>query len=237
MIFVGRLACGIGSDPRFNCQLDVVDLFCVGPLRRPWQDRKAGAEKRGPVRAETLRTPLPHTKQVHHIEQLAPATSECPVVASWPRGRVVELAPELRVSSGRQCRRSRVVVLAPAASECPVVASGVGVGRLGWHQRLRVPSSRVRWSGSGDWAGTWAPSVQWSAMPSESGGCFGWAGSVGWFGTLASEERWSTRWAGSVGWAGTPASGSGGRAGSARWAAWVGWLGGLGWQPHPQQNL
>ncbi|MBM7772398.1 hypothetical protein JOD54_002602 [Actinokineospora baliensis] len=49
--------------------LDGADLVCAGPLRQPWQDRKAGAEKRGPVRAETLRLPPPHAKQVRPIEQ------------------------------------------------------------------------------------------------------------------------------------------------------------------------
>ncbi|MBM7771816.1 hypothetical protein JOD54_002020 [Actinokineospora baliensis] len=109
-----------------------MDLFCVGPLRQPWQDRKAGAEKHGPVRAGTLRLPPPHTKQVHPIEQLAPATSECPVVASG-------------VGVGRLgWHRS---------SECPVV----GLAGLARWVGLAAATPSVQWSvmlsESGGWAG------------------------------------------------------------------------------------
>ncbi|MBM7770215.1 hypothetical protein JOD54_000419 [Actinokineospora baliensis] len=64
----------IALDPRFECRLDAVDLFCVGPLRQPWQDRKSRGRKAWPCSEARLRLTSPHTKQVHPIEQLAPAT-------------------------------------------------------------------------------------------------------------------------------------------------------------------
>ncbi|MBM7776172.1 hypothetical protein JOD54_006376 [Actinokineospora baliensis] len=54
-----RTRCGAGG-------LDGANLFCAGPLRQPWQDRKAGAEKHGPAahNATTAATP-PKTGPPH----------------------------------------------------------------------------------------------------------------------------------------------------------------------------
>ncbi|MBM7773925.1 hypothetical protein JOD54_004129 [Actinokineospora baliensis] len=46
------LAGGASSEPSSCGGLDGANLFCAGPLRQSWQDRKAGAEEHGPVRAE-----------------------------------------------------------------------------------------------------------------------------------------------------------------------------------------
>ncbi|MBM7773299.1 hypothetical protein JOD54_003503 [Actinokineospora baliensis] len=82
---VGSWWCGV---------LDEANLFCAGPLRQPWQDRKAGAEKHGPVRAQRY--------DCRHPTQNKSAPS-----SSWHR--------KVRVSSGRHCCRSRVVGLAGLA--------------------------------------------------------------------------------------------------------------------------
>ncbi|GAA3013373.1 hypothetical protein GCM10010483_67790 [Actinokineospora diospyrosa] len=60
-----------------------MDLFCAGPLRHPWQDRKAGAEKTGPVRYRRYGCRPPHTKQVHPIEHLAPASPTVQALGKW----------------------------------------------------------------------------------------------------------------------------------------------------------
>ncbi|GAA2996162.1 hypothetical protein GCM10010483_46120 [Actinokineospora diospyrosa] len=67
----------IGPDPRQCEKLDGVDLFCAGPLRHPWQDRKAGAQKQAlPLNDATGAVP-PHKTDPPHR---APGTSDsdCP---------------------------------------------------------------------------------------------------------------------------------------------------------------
>ncbi|GAA2983287.1 hypothetical protein GCM10010483_29420 [Actinokineospora diospyrosa] len=57
----------IGPDPRQCGKLDGANLFCVGPLQHPTQNRKAGAQKQA-LPLTTLRVLSPHAKQVRPIE-------------------------------------------------------------------------------------------------------------------------------------------------------------------------
>ncbi|MCP2273461.1 hypothetical protein LV75_005990 [Actinokineospora diospyrosa] len=78
-----RLAFGIASDPRFSSF-----ARCGGPVLRgapttPDAEPQSRGPKAGPAARTTLRVPSPHTKQVHPIEHLAPATPTVQALSRW----------------------------------------------------------------------------------------------------------------------------------------------------------
>ncbi|MBM7775231.1 hypothetical protein JOD54_005435 [Actinokineospora baliensis] len=126
--WVGRLRLRHRDPVReFRALLDVVDLFCAGPLRQPWQDRKAGAEKHGPAarRRYGCRPPTQYR--------------------STPSSRWHQ---RLRVSSGRLRRRGRAAGMAPPAPSVQWLGSVVGVGWLGWRGWLGGVGLALATSGS-----------------------------------------------------------------------------------------
>ncbi|GAA2975063.1 hypothetical protein GCM10010483_18940 [Actinokineospora diospyrosa] len=53
-------------------------MFCVGPLRHPWQDRKAGAEKHGPVRYRRYGCRPPTQNKSAPSSRPGTSDSDCP---------------------------------------------------------------------------------------------------------------------------------------------------------------
>ncbi|MBM7771472.1 hypothetical protein JOD54_001676 [Actinokineospora baliensis] len=106
--------------------LDGANLFCAGPLRYPWQDRKSRGRKAWPCSEARLRAPLPHAKQVRPIEQLA------------PRGPSVQWSAPLSESGGRG---------GTGCSECPVVGLAGLARRAGF--RGQVCAARLWLDGEG----------------------------------------------------------------------------------------
>ncbi|GAA3008414.1 hypothetical protein GCM10010483_61770 [Actinokineospora diospyrosa] len=131
----GRLAFGIATRDRtasspggdLGARSAIFELcsmrwtcFARGPYDTRRRTAKQGP-KDWPCRAETLRVPSPHTKQVHPIEHLAPAS---PTVQAL----------------GWQGSRERAE-MAPAVPSVHALGKWAGAdltGGAGWHRRVRV---------------------------------------------------------------------------------------------------
>ncbi|MCP2268254.1 hypothetical protein LV75_000740 [Actinokineospora diospyrosa] len=138
----GRLACGIAtrfgrprrlaatsaSDPRFSSFARWGGPVLCGAPTTPVAGPQSRGRKEWPCPPQTLRLPSPHTKQVHPIEHLAPAT---PTVQAL----------------GWQRRRGRAG-LAPAVSSVQALSRWVGAGLTAVGLAPLRPGVRVGWGRS-----------------------------------------------------------------------------------------
>ncbi|MBM7776163.1 hypothetical protein JOD54_006367 [Actinokineospora baliensis] len=143
-----RLAFGIALDPRQGESSMRWTCFAQGPYATRGRTAKLGPKSMA-LQRTTLRLASPHAKQVHPIEQLAPATSECPVVVfgvgvgrlGWHRCFGERWLASWVGSGGR--------------------VGGVGSVGLGWHRCFR-----------GRWLASWVGSVGWVGTAASGSG--GW---------------------------------------------------------------